>query len=596
MLIKVQVVQALLPVQGPAQRLPQQQVVVGGFGHASTTSAFTAGSGYSNLVTQNVAAAAVAQESKIVAATGAQTATATIAASRAWGAIVATFQDVAGTTVVALTKAAKYDTVSPKFSTLSDNFDDNSLAAKWSTDYSFDNTQIAETNQRIQITHAATAQYNALATARVYDLIASYASVKIVDVGNQSLASHEVVFAMQKDASNKLTFDITGNFIYAYKTIGGTQTQIGTSIAYSSSVHVYFRFIESGGTTNYDTSADGNTWTNRWSVTNPFNMTQLIPLLQTGCYSTEASGSYAYFDNFNISPATTTSITKSLKYSVVTSTSLTKSLKYSVRKTFSAITKSSKYTVITTPSAHGFKIANFDAGTADGFDNGASFASGGANGTAYSGSFTNGAGAGIETTKAMTTGFATGYTYLNFWVKLPVASVLLSGDASAAVITDNEGWKWTSIYYWINPASTAWQFVSIPLSKLTANGDSTPSTAGTGNGLITSTSNASKFRFWNTSSYTWLVDEVYLSNYPNYEGMPLYPTKSLKYAVKAAVPITKAVKYTIKKSIGLTKALKYTTKTVPTGITKSAKYTVKKSISITKAAKVHHKEKQYSDY
>lgn len=71
------------------------EVVVGGSGHASTTSAFTAGSGMSNLVTQNVANAAVGQSSKIVAATGTQTAANSIAASRAWGHIVATFKDVA---------------------------------------------------------------------------------------------------------------------------------------------------------------------------------------------------------------------------------------------------------------------------------------------------------------------------------------------------------------------------------------------------------------------------------------------------------------------------------------------------------------------
>lgn len=70
------------------------EIVVGGAAHAGTASAFSLGTGYTNLSTVNQANAAVAQESKVVAATGAQTATFTIAASRDWEAGVATFYDL----------------------------------------------------------------------------------------------------------------------------------------------------------------------------------------------------------------------------------------------------------------------------------------------------------------------------------------------------------------------------------------------------------------------------------------------------------------------------------------------------------------------
>jgi len=62
--------------------------------HASTTSAFSLGSGYTNLTTNNVSARAVAMESKVVAATGAQTATFSIAAARVNIGGVVTFSDV----------------------------------------------------------------------------------------------------------------------------------------------------------------------------------------------------------------------------------------------------------------------------------------------------------------------------------------------------------------------------------------------------------------------------------------------------------------------------------------------------------------------
>lgn len=76
------------------------EVVVIGAAHAATVSAFTLGTGYTNLGTVSVANAQNGMESKIVAATGTQTGVMTIAASRAWAAVIATFQDVTGGAVV----------------------------------------------------------------------------------------------------------------------------------------------------------------------------------------------------------------------------------------------------------------------------------------------------------------------------------------------------------------------------------------------------------------------------------------------------------------------------------------------------------------
>jgi hypothetical protein len=72
------------------------ELVVVGAAHGSTTSAFTLGTGYTNLSTVNVANAAIAQESKVVTATGAQTGIITIAAARVWASTIATFYDNTG--------------------------------------------------------------------------------------------------------------------------------------------------------------------------------------------------------------------------------------------------------------------------------------------------------------------------------------------------------------------------------------------------------------------------------------------------------------------------------------------------------------------
>lgn len=72
------------------------EIVIGMGIHASTTSAFSLGTGYTNLTQSNVSARATAMESKIVSATGAQTATFSIAAARVNMGGVLTFYDGAG--------------------------------------------------------------------------------------------------------------------------------------------------------------------------------------------------------------------------------------------------------------------------------------------------------------------------------------------------------------------------------------------------------------------------------------------------------------------------------------------------------------------
>lgn len=71
-------------------------IVVGGFVANSTIASFTAGSGYSNAASGLVSNSSACMESKIVAATGTQVATATFGTSRAYGAIIVTVYDATG--------------------------------------------------------------------------------------------------------------------------------------------------------------------------------------------------------------------------------------------------------------------------------------------------------------------------------------------------------------------------------------------------------------------------------------------------------------------------------------------------------------------
>ncbi len=190
--------------------------------------------------------------------------------------------------------------------TLIDNFDDNNLdLTKWQKSGG-DTARIAEQNQRLEITHTNTIQYNFLQTPINYDFVSSSAYVQIVDAGNQALVSHETGILMSKDATNKAWVFIGNGRIAAYKLVANVQTQIGADLTYNSSVHKYLRIRESAGTWYFDYSTDAVSWTNQWTLVNPFGTTRGQIWLYSSCWQNEATGSYGYFDNFNVAVTTTT--------------------------------------------------------------------------------------------------------------------------------------------------------------------------------------------------------------------------------------------------------------------------------------------------
>lgn len=188
-------------------------------------------------------------------------------------------------------------------STLKDDFQWGDVdTIKWDTSLSTDSTQILSDQLYLYIGHAATSGYNTLQSSTAFDLTGSYIYVHLTDAGNQGLTSHEAIMGIYLDASNSLWFDVSGNNIAAYKKVAGVQAQVGSNIAYNSSTHAWLRISESGGTISWDTSTNGSSWTNRFSVANPFAITAIKPYLQSGCWQNEASGSYADFLDFNLQP------------------------------------------------------------------------------------------------------------------------------------------------------------------------------------------------------------------------------------------------------------------------------------------------------
>jgi hypothetical protein len=183
-------------------------------------------------------------------------------------------------------------------STLTDNFNDNSIdAAKWTND---DPTQIVEINNDLELTsiQAGTGWTN-LWSKSSYDFTGSSVSIKVVDAGNQSLASWIFVPLLIADTGDT-------NEKYWLIKAGSIETSQGDyDTAYDANVHRYLRIREASGTIYWDSSTDGITWTNRDSaVVGAFVLTDCNAVVQM--HSTaEASTTTAKVDDFNILPSAT---------------------------------------------------------------------------------------------------------------------------------------------------------------------------------------------------------------------------------------------------------------------------------------------------
>lgn len=181
--------------------------------------------------------------------------------------------------------------------TLKDDFATGSLdAAKWTGSYG---TVTVTSGQLNMSTLANQSYYSGFNSVASYDLSGSFLLVEVVNAGNQALPSLEnYPCQLVKDASNKLSWYINNGSISAIKTIAAVGTLNGTT-SYSSTTHRWLRIRESGGTTFWDYSANGKTWTTLYSVANPFALTVLTADPAFGNYGTTEAASTTIWDNIN---------------------------------------------------------------------------------------------------------------------------------------------------------------------------------------------------------------------------------------------------------------------------------------------------------
>lgn len=184
---------------------------------------------------------------------------------------------------------------------LQDNFNDNSTdTTKWPNAYS-SSSSYSETGGQLVITLAnaiAGSNYAGYNTSpNTYDLTGNFAMVQIPTV--PSGANCQVLLKLDAGSGNTLYFQINNTTLAAVKVVASSQSNVATT-TYNSTNHQWLRIRESGGTTFWDTSADGKVWTNFTSVANPITVTSLMVEISAGTFGSQASPGTCHFDNFNI--------------------------------------------------------------------------------------------------------------------------------------------------------------------------------------------------------------------------------------------------------------------------------------------------------
>lgn len=200
--------------------------------------------------------------------------------------------------------------------TLFDDFNGSLDSTKWSQ-FNTGTSTISQTGGEVVATagsSTATVGYGGYDSVSSFNLTGLAASIEVATNVNSATGA-QAYFKLVKDASNNVQWIYEAGTLKPQKTVAGSTSDITAGVTYSSSTHKYWRIRESGGSTFFDYSADGSSWTNHTSLSNPFVVTSMSVEFAAGTYQSVASPGAAHFDNFNVvDPTIVTTTTPQLQF------------------------------------------------------------------------------------------------------------------------------------------------------------------------------------------------------------------------------------------------------------------------------------------
>jgi hypothetical protein len=222
---------------------------------------------------------------------------------------------------------AQYDVLSahvvnaPALVTLTDDFTSLNLAT-WTS-----SGTPAPTIATGRLSIALSTSYPTITSTGYYNLTNSQLAVEVVQAPNTG-PSTQAFFTLMTPAASKTGLEFVldaATTLRARRWVNGSATEIA-STAYSNTTHRWWRVIETGGSTLWQTSPDGTTWTTLGSVATStlaglgISITRLRAGLGAGHFQADANPGTALFDNLNSGAAPPPAVTSGSVTFTVTGT------------------------------------------------------------------------------------------------------------------------------------------------------------------------------------------------------------------------------------------------------------------------------------
>lgn len=185
----------------------------------------------------------------------------------------------------------------------SDDFNDNSIHAKWTT-YTANGGTVVEQNNRLELTCANTTNgsWAGIVSDTPVDLRGNFAQMRILDGTGGNTYLDLTLCYDQIPTTNRAFISIgvdTGlGDLQAYKKFNGTNDDVMASLPFNAVDHQYVRIREDSGITYWEYSADGSSWTELWSEANPLDMSAVYLVVDDYEYNATGSPGTHIVDSF----------------------------------------------------------------------------------------------------------------------------------------------------------------------------------------------------------------------------------------------------------------------------------------------------------
>ncbi|WP_375769230.1 vanadium-dependent haloperoxidase [Archangium gephyra] len=182
-----------------------------------------------------------------------------------------------------------------KAHTLSDNFNDNSTdTSKWLPFGTY-----REVNQRLELRLEGSSKTASGYTSNVaYDLTDSSFTLEVLQTLRPVLGARTFFRAFVTEEVNEVGFLVENGILYCGQTVGGTRTALA-SVPYEPARHLWWRLRENSGTTYWETSGDGKSWSVLASKADPISLTAVKLSFGAGRDLQFPSLGLAIFDSAN---------------------------------------------------------------------------------------------------------------------------------------------------------------------------------------------------------------------------------------------------------------------------------------------------------